>query len=77
MSARRIDPGGSDYNVDLHLANDRMVHLHGEALVARRSARAGSGIVAGVRERVGRSLISLGSAIAPDRPFVSGPVRRP
>jgi hypothetical protein len=77
MTARHVDPGGSDYNVDLHLATDRMAHLHGEALAARRTSRRGVGFVAGARERVGRGLISLGSAIAPDRPFVSGPVRRP
>lgn len=77
MTARHIDPGGSDYNVDLHLATDRMAHLHREAMIARRTSRRGPGIVAGARERVGRGLIALGSAIAPDRPFVSGPARRP
>ena len=75
---RRIEPGGSDFNVDLHLAQERMAGLHDEA--HRRDARARStarAVVTGLRARVGRGLIALGSAIAPDRPFVSRPVRRP
>jgi len=77
MTARRIEPGGSDFNVDLHLAQERMAVVHDEAHTARRVAHHGHGIVTGLRARVGRGLIALGSAIAPDRPFVSGPVRRP
>jgi|EndMetStandDraft_8_1072994.scaffolds.fasta_scaffold3474749_2 hypothetical protein len=77
MTARHVDPGGSEFNVDLHFATERMARLHDEAHVARRTARRGAGILTGLRERLGRSLIALGSAIAPDRPFVSGPVRRP
>jgi len=77
MTARRIGPGGSDFNVDLHLAHERMATLHDEAHAARRSPRRRHGIVTAVRTRIGRSLIALGSAIAPDRALVSGPVRRP
>ena len=77
MTDPHIDPGGSEFNVDLHLATQRMTHLHDEAHVARRSARRGPGLVAGLRDRVGRGLIALGSAIAPDRPLLSRPVRRP
>ena len=77
MTARRIEPGGSDFNVDLHLAQERMAVVHDEAHTARRAPRNSHGIVTGLRARVGRGLIALGSAIAPDRPFVSGPVRRP
>lgn len=77
MTARHVDPGGSEFNVDLHFATERMTRLHDEAHVARRIAPRGPGLVIGLRDRVGRALIALGSAIAPDRPFVSGPVRRP
>ena len=77
MTARHVDPGGSEFNVDLHFATERMARLHDEAQTARRTTRRGSGMVTGLRDRVGRGLIALGSAIAPDRPFVSGPVRRP
>ncbi len=77
MSAPRFDPGGSEFNVDLHVANERMTHLHDEARLARRSSRRDPGPVNGLRERVGRGLIALGSAIAPERAYVSRPVRRP
>ena len=77
MTARHHDPGGPDFNVDLHFAQERMATLHDEAHASRRASRRGSGVVTSLRDRVGHGLIALGSAIAPDRPFVSGPVRRP
>ena len=77
MTPPRSDPGGSEFNVDLHFANERMARLQEEAHVARRPYRRGSGLVTGLRERVGRGLIALGSAIAPERAFVNRPVRRP
>ncbi len=77
MTARRVDLGSSEFNVDLHLATERMTQLHGEADLVRRSGPVRSGLVTGVRDRIGRRLIALGSAIAQDRPFVRGPVRRP
>ena len=77
MTAPRLDPGGSEFNVDLHLANDHMTHLHDEAHVARRPSRRRSGLVTGLRARVGLALIALGSAIAPERAYVRRPVRRP
>ena len=77
MTARRNDPGGSDFNVDLHLANERMASLPDEAHDARRTPRHGRAIVTGLRMRVGRALIALGSAIAPERALVRRPVRRP
>ena len=77
MTAPHVDPGGSEFNVDLHFATERMAQLHDDAHLARRRRGRGPGLVLGLRERLGRGLIALGSAIAPDRPFVSGPVRRP
>jgi hypothetical protein len=77
MTARRIEPDGPDFNVDLHLAQQRMTTLHDEAHTVRRSAAHGPGVVTALRARLGRGLIAIGSAIAPDRALVSRPVRRP
>jgi hypothetical protein len=77
MAGRRPAGQASEFDLDLHLAKERMAGLHDDAQRARSLGRRRGRVVAGLRGRVGRGLIALGSAIAPERALVSGPARRP
>jgi hypothetical protein len=77
MRARSPEPAGRDVRPDLHLAMERMTDLHEEARAVRRTSWGQAGVLTALRDRLGRALIALGSAIAPDGSRVSRPARRP
>lgn len=78
MNSQRIDPARSGFELDLHLACERIAGLQRDPGRERLVTSETAGRIGGLRSRIGIALIALGSALAiPDQSLVNGPARRP
>lgn len=78
MTSYRMDPARSGFDLDRHLAGERIAGLQRDADRERLADRVTFGRVGRLRGRIGIALIALGSALAsPGQTLVNGPERRP